>query len=247
MSRGYTDPLPVAPIPVTAPSGPRDSSSNALQRPTNAHNSVPSGPRQTSHSTARDISHPEHSRSSRLPPSGPSFTSVSKIRGKNESIDYPNESPALRDRDIMEVDNIPPSRTSSFRTNETTIRAGSGMYADREQSSDLPRGPRAMSGKSSAPTPYPPTGRPRSSSPPPYADRNVPVQEHSNRFRDRSPPPHMVNRERWETYGDSGNAIAKEGERVWKPASRENDPPVWQKSAHEVERGHVRWLSSIQL
>ena len=196
-------------------------------RPTHV-NSAPSGPRsQPQPNNGRDGSNSDLSQGSRVLPSGPSATSGPRVRSSRDTPFNPNESSALRDRDLVDVDNLPPSR-ASFRTNDTSIRAGSGMYADREQSTDVPRGPRAMSSKPST-APYPPLPPSPSASPSTFfAQRPLPSHDRpANRFRERSPP---SNNEGWERRRDplerqlrSDGPIMRDDTQAWRSGNVSGD------------------------
>lgn len=246
---------PDQPLPgpsATAPLGPRDGGSTT-QRPANANSNVPSGPRFQPHPPFfRDANHSDFSRGTRMPPSGPSAASTIRGRGhpSNEMAITPHDSPALRDRDSMDVDITPPSRAVGLRMNDQPIRAGSGMYADREPTNtDLPKGPRAMSSKVSANTAYPPTMTSPPTSPtmsfPPQ--RNVSGQDYAgNGMRERSPVPRQRNNDGWDQYRGrperplpSGSGTARFDAGSWKSDfPREDDHQVKRNMGHQQIDGY---------
>lgn len=219
------EPMPSVPSPTLIPLGPRDG--GMIQRSAIANNNVPSGPRfQPQPQSVRDANHPDFAHAPRVPPSGPSATISSRVRlprTSNEMVFTPNESPAVRDRDTMDVDSLPPSRAPPLRTNDITIRAGSGMYADREQPADaLPKAPRAMASKVSVTnTSLPPAISPSTPTTPFSTQRSASGQEFVPDKRERSPPPHIGRNDRWEPrgpperYSRPVNTIARQ-DPVWR-------------------------------
>ena len=191
---------------------------------------VPSGPR--SHFPLltprdRDTKHADFPQNLRAPPSGPSRSSRDQF--------YPNESPTLtlRDRDVAAVDILPQSR-APFRPNDTHIRPGTGMYADREQGLDLPKAPRAMS---SAKTPtnstYPPQSSP--TSPTLFVERNAVLRDRPPAvFRERSPPP-PINSEGWERHRDGPGRLARSDS-----VNIREEPPAWRTNSRWDDAGRRR-------
>ena len=117
-------------------------------------------------------------------PLGPSSSDVDKRGERRASLALATHNDMGLD---MDVDNLPSSRfPPSSKNNDVAIRAGSGMYADRE-GSDLPIGPRAMTSKVSVST---------SSSMISVASSPTTPFIHQGgaggRTRERSPPPHMA-------------------------------------------------------
>jgi hypothetical protein len=194
-----SDPPPPAPQVVQAASN----DGGMMQSSTNAEHSLPSGPRHQPQQnvSSRDTNQVESRKSSRLPPLGPSGNIIIRHR-RVEPVFSPHLSIA-RGRNAMEVDSAPPPRPPVLRINDTTIRANSGMYADREQqrvemanSTDAaPRGPRAMTNRVPSGSSHISMTSSSSTSPttPLHGQRSaVPHEFHGSRLRVRSPPPHLV-------------------------------------------------------
>lgn len=173
-----------------------------MQSSTNVEHSLPSGPR---YQPQQIISSREASQAEpwKRPPSGPSAGSATIRHRRSEPAFPASQLSAARDRNAMVVDSALPPRPPALRINDTTIRANSGMYADREQqrvemitSTDAaPRGPRAMTNRMPSGSSHISLTSSSSTSPttPLYSQRPAASQElPGSRLRGRSPPPHLV-------------------------------------------------------
>jgi hypothetical protein len=209
----------------TAVLSPRDGEGALTHRSTNVDN-IPSGPRiQPQPNYPRDANQYEP-RPSRIPPSGPS--SAPKTRGRYDSMPVVNELPAPRNHGAMDVDS-PSLQRDSGRMNEISIRAGSGMYADRESGSDLPKAPRAMASKVSASSSFTSPLAPIMM--PPRGLRTTSGYERPPRPRDHSPPPQVGDHESWDRFDgtsqrhpNSRGANRRENPQVWRPDARDSEP-----------------------
>ena len=230
------------------PLGPSDQQQQ--QRPTNnnsSSNGVPSGPRLLPQShlprqqPARETNHPDFARGLRMPPSGPS--SDADRRGDRRA-SVALALPANEMGMDIDIDILPPSRipsSSKNTNNDMPIRAGSGMYADRE-AADLPKGPRAMASKVSATTSGS-TINAASSPTTPFMYPGGTV----GRIRERSPPPHMAgNNDGWGEYGGhrGGEGVGGTSVGVVKqdmaPGWRGQDQQGRENAGHHpMERGQV--------
>jgi hypothetical protein len=186
MSSSRGTPTTPAPPSNSVPAS-TDSGFDVPQGSTNKTNStnLPLGPRRHPQPPVRDASHPDFSRGDRMVPSGPSSTSGRSRAAPRMSNDYAFI-PDSRSHTATDVD-PPHSRAPPPRMSDTTTSTNSGVYADREQlqseqsdNPSVPKAPRALR----APAPASPsTSR---------------QEDLDSRRRDRSPPPHLSNKDGWD-------------------------------------------------
>lgn len=195
MAKRPSDKADVSPsFPKLPPIVTRDGGMNQ-SRSTDVRNSLPAGPRHLLPvAPSREII-PRESRSSRLPPSGPSADSNGNRR-RNENSFSSNQAPLPRDQNAMDLDVVQPFRPQppTLKINELPIRAHSGMYADRVESNNTdtaPKQPRAMTNR--MPSAHQPAAVPPTSPTSHFPQRSTAVPDYQGgRTRGRSPPPNMT-------------------------------------------------------
>jgi hypothetical protein len=209
------------------PQGPRDHHQRS------ANSALPSRPRYPPQSQSREIdmqrpvSGADRDGSGRRNDRRPSGVSYTQSLSQSEV--------------VMEVDvndhhstssRIPPSPLSRNPEAQAGLRAGAGMYADREGGGNdaPPRGPRAMASKHMPDDGFPLPSAPLSPTPPYAHGTNA-----GGRGRDRSPPPHQLGHvnERGTGHDNSRH----DGASVWRDERSDHGYPLQERS-----HGHVNNL-----